>query len=31
MLTGESLGTDAGPGFQTFAGALVRRGEADAG
>jgi H+-transporting ATPase len=30
MLTGESLGTEAGPGFQTFAGALVRRGEADA-
>jgi H+-transporting ATPase len=28
MLTGESMGTDAGPGFQTFAGALVRRGEA---
>ena len=28
MLTGESIGTDAGPGFQTFAGALVRRGEA---
>ena len=28
MLTGESLGTEAGPGFQTFAGALVRRGEA---
>jgi H+-transporting ATPase len=30
MLTGESLGTEAGPGFQTFAGALVRRGEATA-
>ena len=30
MLTGESLGTEAGPGFQTFAGALVCRGEADA-
>jgi H+-transporting ATPase len=28
MLTGESVGTEAGPGFQTFAGALVRRGEA---
>jgi len=28
MLTGESLGAEAGPGFQTFAGALVRRGEA---
>ncbi len=28
MLTGESLATEAGPGFQTFAGALVRRGEA---
>jgi H+-transporting ATPase len=28
MLTGESTGTEAGPGFQTFAGALVRRGEA---
>jgi H+-transporting ATPase len=28
MLTGESLGTEAGRGFQTFAGALVRRGEA---
>src|ERR1700689_1150740 len=27
MLTGESIGTEAGPGFQTFAGALVRRGE----
>jgi H+-transporting ATPase len=28
MLTGESIGTEAGPGFQTFGGALVRRGEA---
>jgi len=28
MLTGESIGTEAGPGFQTFAGALVQRGEA---
>jgi len=28
MLTGESIPVDAGPGFQTFAGALVRRGEA---
>ena len=28
MLTGESIGTEASPGFQTFAGALVRRGEA---
>jgi H+-transporting ATPase len=28
MLTGESIGTEAGPGFETFAGALVRRGEA---
>jgi len=28
MLTGESIGTEAGPGFQAFAGALVRRGEA---
>jgi H+-transporting ATPase len=28
MLSGESIGTEAGPGFQTFAGALVRRGEA---
>jgi len=28
MLTGESLGTEAGPDFQTYAGALVRRGEA---
>ena len=30
MLTGESVPVEAGPGFQTFAGALVRRGEADA-
>ena len=28
MLTGESIGAEAGPGFQTYAGALVRRGEA---
>jgi H+-transporting ATPase len=28
MLTGESIGTEAGLGYQTFAGALVRRGEA---
>ena len=28
MLTGESIGTEAAPGFHTFAGALVRRGEA---
>ena len=28
MLTGESIPIEAGPGFQTFAGALVRRGEA---
>ena len=28
MLTGESLPIDAGPGQQTFAGTLVRRGEA---
>ena len=28
MLTGESIGSEAGPGFQTFAGSLVRRGEA---
>ena len=28
MLTGESIGTEAGPAFQAFAGALVRRGEA---
>jgi H+-transporting ATPase len=30
MLTGESVPTEAGPGVQTFAGALVRRGEATA-
>jgi H+-transporting ATPase len=30
MLTGESVPVEAGPGFSTFAGALVRRGEADA-
>jgi H+-transporting ATPase len=28
MLTGESIATEAGPGFETYAGALVRRGEA---
>jgi H+-transporting ATPase len=28
MLTGESIASEAGPGFQTYAGALVRRGEA---
>jgi H+-transporting ATPase len=28
MLTGESIATEAGPQFQTYAGALVRRGEA---
>jgi H+-transporting ATPase len=28
MLTGESIPLEAGPGFQTYAGALVRRGEA---
>jgi H+-transporting ATPase len=28
MLTGESIGNEAGSGFQTYAGALVRRGEA---
>jgi hypothetical protein len=28
MLTGESIPIEAGPGFQTYAGALVRRGEA---
>ncbi len=28
MLTGESMPVDADPGYQTFAGALVRRGEA---
>ncbi len=30
MLTGESIPIEAGPGLQTFAGALVRRGEATA-
>jgi H+-transporting ATPase len=30
MLTGESVPIEAGPGLQTFAGALVRRGEAAA-
>ncbi len=30
MLTGESVPIEAGAGVQTFAGALVRRGEADA-
>ncbi len=30
MLTGESVPIDAGAGLQTFAGALVRRGEAEA-
>jgi H+-transporting ATPase len=30
MLTGESVPIDAGPGLQTYAGALVRRGEATA-
>ena len=30
MLTGESLPLEAGPGFDTYAGALVRRGEATA-
>jgi len=30
MLTGESIPTEAGPGLQTYAGALVRRGEATA-
>jgi H+-transporting ATPase len=30
MLTGESLPIEAGPGFDTYAGALVRRGEATA-
>jgi len=30
MLTGESLPVEAGPGFDTYAGALVRRGEATA-
>jgi H+-transporting ATPase len=28
MLTGESVPIEAGPGLQTYAGALVRRGEA---
>jgi H+-transporting ATPase len=28
MLTGESVPAEAGPGFETYAGALVRRGEA---
>jgi H+-transporting ATPase len=28
MLTGESLAVEAGAGFQTYAGALIRRGEA---
>jgi len=28
MLTGESVSIEAGPGFETYAGALVRRGEA---
>jgi H+-transporting ATPase len=28
MITGESLPIEAGPGFETYAGALVRRGEA---
>jgi H+-transporting ATPase len=31
MLTGESVSIEAGPGFKTYAGALVRRGEAVAG
>ena len=30
MLTGESVPIEAGAGLQTFAGALVRRGEAEA-
>jgi H+-transporting ATPase len=30
MLTGESVPVEAGPGLQTYAGALVRRGEAEA-
>ena len=30
MLTGESVPIEAGAGFQTYAGALVRRGEAEA-
>jgi H+-transporting ATPase len=29
MLTGESVPIEAGPGLQTYAGALVRRGEAE--
>jgi H+-transporting ATPase len=28
MLTGESVPSEAGPGFETYAGALIRRGEA---
>ena len=28
MLTGESVPIEAGPGFETYAGALIRRGEA---
>jgi len=28
MLTGESMPVEGGPGLQTYAGALVRRGEA---
>jgi H+-transporting ATPase len=28
MLTGESVPAEAGPGFETYAGALIRRGEA---
>ena len=30
MLTGESIPIEAGPGLQTYAGALVRRGESEA-
>jgi H+-transporting ATPase len=30
MLTGESVPIEAGPGFETYAGALIRRGEATA-
>jgi len=30
MLTGESVPAEAGPGFETFAGALIQRGEAAA-
>jgi hypothetical protein len=30
MLTGESVSIEAGPGLQSYAGALVRRGEATA-